>query len=258
MKKLLALFLVFFVFTSISIEDVNAQDDVPKTKFIVWEVKVTPAQTSKLLEAVKFQHEFLKEQNYPYTGFVNYTNDGLFYYSTPFTHFSEIDEMDALDKKLWKDYPEKQKEIWDKFDGNFKSVGGIILELQPEISQLIPPPSDGQADTHFRFFEKFVIKNGKMMEFTEIAKRYKALREKHGITSPYHIYYPKFGPDMSMVYMIEDMGNNPAEHYQLNDEKWKIFGEEGKKLMADFIAVVDKVESHLGTFNNSASYIPSK
>ena len=258
MKKILMAFLSLVLLAPFTIKPSIAQDAVPKTKFLVWEVKVTPSQHSNLLEAVKFQHEFLKEQDYPYTGYVNYTSDGLFYYSTPFQQFSQIDEMNAMDEKLWKDFPEKQQEIWSKFEGNFKSVGSIIIELQPEISIVRPEDSDYEVDMHFRFFEKFTLKNGKLMEFTAIAKRYKALREKHGFTQPYHIYYPKFGPNMSTIYLIDDMGSSPAEHFSMNDEKWLKFGEEGKKLMEDFIQIVDEIETHTGTFDISASYIPDK
>ena len=258
MKKILLCFLTLVLLSPFAIKPTSAQEAVPKTKFLVWEVKVTPSQHENLLEAVKFQHKFLKEQDYPYTGYVNYTNDGLFYYSTPFQEFAQIDEMNAVDQKLWKDFPEKQKEIWDKFEGNFKSVGSIILELQPEISQLRPMDSEYTIDSHFRFFEKFTLKQGKMMEFTAIAKRYKALREKHGYDQPYHIYYPQFGPNMSTVYLIEDMGDSAAEHYRMNEEKWNKFGEEGQKLMEDFVKIVDEIETHNGTFDISASYIPNK
>ena len=164
MKRIFVTFLILILIAPFTIKLTSAQNDVPKTKFLVWEVKVTPSQHSNLLEAVKFQHDFLKEQDYPYTGYVNYTSDGLFYYSTPFMQFSEIDEMNEVDEKLWKDFPEKQKEIWSKFEGNFKSVGSIIMELQPEISKLRPDDSEYTVDKHFRFFEKFTLKNGKLME----------------------------------------------------------------------------------------------
>ena len=60
------------------------------------------------------------------------------------------------------------------------------------------------------------------------------------------------------VYLIDDMGSSPAEHYRINEEKWKKFGEEGQKLMQDFGNIVDEIETHNGTFDISASYIPNK
>ena len=256
MKKLLALFLIFFLI--ISIENVSAQDDVPKTKFIVWEVQLSPTQLDNMVDALTFQHEFLKEQNYPYAGYVNYTSDGYLWYSTPFQKFAQIDEMNELDETLWEEHPEKQKEIWAKFDGNFKSIGSFILELQPDISLLPTQSSESAEGKQFRFFEKLHIKNGKQMEFMEIAKRYKALYEKHDIEGSYYMYYPQFGPEMSIVYVINDMGSSPAEHYSMNGEKWEKFGEEGKQLWEDFKPIVEKIETHLGTIDNDASYIPAE
>ena len=255
MKKLYLGLLILCLIVLNSVP-VSAQENAPKTKFMVWEVTVTPEQHGKLLEAVKFQHEFLKEVDYPYLGYVNYTNDGVWWYATPFQKYAELDEMDALDAKLWEEHPEKQKEIWAKFDGNFKSVAGQVFELQPEISNMQPPSE--QSGTMFRFFERIYIKNGKLMEFTEIAKRYKALREKHGITDSYGIYYPRVYSDMSMVFMIDAMGENASEHYSLNSKKWEKFGEEGQKLWEDFAPMVEKIETHIGTFDADASYIPNK
>jgi hypothetical protein len=240
-----------------ALENVYAQDDVPKTKFIVWEVQVNPSQLDGILEAFEFQNEFLKEQNYPYAGHVNYSNDGLLWYSTPFMNYSEIDEMNAVDEKLSEKHPEKQKEIWEKFSGNYKSVGSFILELQPDISVMpsSAAPTEGKA---FRFFDKLHIKSGKMMEFKDIAKRYKALYEKFEIQGSYYMYYPQFGPDMSVVYLIDDMGESAAQHYSMNDDKWKQFGEEGMKLWEDFKPMVEKIETHIGTVNYDASFFPAK
>ncbi len=257
MKKLLAGFLILFLLSFISTHKMYAQNDEQKTRFVVWEVKVTPSQNDKLIEAVSFQHDFLKEQNYPYAGYVQYTNDGYFWYSTPFQKFAEIDEMNALDEKLWKEHPEKQKEIWEKFKGNFKSIGGLILELQPEISSLIPQSSEPPTGKQFRFFEKIYLKNGMNMEFTEIAKRYKALREKHGIKDPYYFYYPQFASDMSVVYLVDYMGEDAAEHYSLNAEKWEKFGEEGMKLWEDFKPILERIETHIGTVDYDVSYFPN-
>jgi hypothetical protein len=54
------------------------------------------------------------------------------------------------------------------------------------------------------------------------------------------------------------MGNNAAEHFALNDEQWKKFGEDGQKLWQDVVKVVSKMETHLGQINYDLMYVPAK
>ena len=187
MRKLFSGIFVL-VFLAVLANFANAQEDAPKPKYMVWEVKVSPAQLDKTLEAIKFQHDFLKSENYPYAGFVQYTNDGLLYYSTPFMQYAEIDEMNATDKTLWEENPEKGKEVREKFE---------------------------------------------------------------------YTFYPEFGPNMSIVYFIDELGDNPADHYKKSDEMWAKFGEEGKQLWEDVKPLIDKMESHIGWADYDMSYFPS-
>ena len=257
MKKLFAVLLILSV-TAIAYNNASAQDDAPKPQYMVWEVKVNPVQMDKLIDAIKTQHAFLKEQNYPYDGFVQYTNDGYFWYSSAFQSFADIDKMDAVDKKLWEENAEKSKEIQEKFKGAYTSVGSIILELQPELSILPPQSAEIPTGMKYRLFEKFYIKQDKSKEFFELTKKYKALREKHGYTEAFYAFYPKFGPDMSTVYFIDEMGDSAADHYAKSDKKWEKFGEEGMKLWEDLKPLVEKIEVHNGWADYNASYYPSK
>jgi hypothetical protein len=256
MKKFIAGILILF-FIVLMTPQIGAQDDAPKPKYMVWQVKVTPAQLAKTLEAIKFQHTFLKQQNYPYAGFVQYTNDGYLYYSTAFQDYADIDKMNAVDKKLWADNPEKSKEIQKEFEGTYKSVGSIILELQPELSIMAPESDVAPTGRQFRFFQRFYIKQGKGKEFAELTKKYKALRQKHGVTDGFYTFYPSFGPDMSIVYFIDEMGNNAAEHYAQSDKTWEMFGEEGKELWESVLPLLEKTESHIGSADYDFMYIPS-
>lgn len=257
MKKLFTGIFIL-VFLAVSASFTSAQDDAPKAKYMVWEVKLSPVQLDKTLEAIKFQHDFLKSENYPYAGFVQYTNDGILYYSNSFLEYSEIDKMNATDKALWEGNPEKGKEVREKFKDSYKTVGSIILVMEPEMSVLPPQSAIPTTGKQFRLFEKFYIKQGKGEEFAELTKKYKALREKHGITEPFYTFYPEFGPDMSIVYFIDEMGDNPADHYKKSDQKWEKFGEEGKQLWEDVKPLIEKMESHMGWADYDISYTPSK
>jgi len=257
MKKVLSGFMILFLMAFLVTKS-NAQEDAPKPKYMVWEVQVTPAQLGQTLEAIKYQHAFLKEQNYPFAGHVQYTNDGYLWYSTAFQDYADIDKINAVDKKLWEANAEKSKEIQEKFKGTYKSVGSVILELQPELSILAPVSAEMPTGQKFRLFQKFYIKQGKGKEFADLTKQYKALREKHGITASFYTFYPTFGPDMSVVYFIDEMGDNAADHYMQSDKKWEMFGEEGQKLWQDVMPLLEKTESHMGWADYDAMYIPSE
>jgi len=164
--------------------------------------------------------------------------------------------MNALDDEMWESNQEKSKEIQEKFKDAYLSVGSIILELQPELSIWAPESSEAPSGTKFRHFERFHVKQGKWKEFSEVAKKYVALRKKHGITDAFYTFIPEFGPDMSIVYMVNEMGDSAANHYTKNDKKWETFGEEGKQLWEDLKPLINKMESNLGWANYNLSYFP--
>ena len=255
MKKIFTGFVVLILAAAFS-NNVYAQDDTPKPKFMVWEVKVNPVQLDQLLDAIDTQNKYLKEMNYPFQGFVQYTNDGYLWYSSAFQNYSDIDKMDAADKKIWSSDSEEVKEIQKKFDGAFSSVAGKILELQPELSVMSPDQNVTPTGTKFRYFEKFYLKQGKKKEFEDALKKYIALREKHGYTSPMYTLYPSFDNNLSVVYFIDELGDNVVDFYTKNEEKWQKFGDDGAQLWEEVKPLVEKIESHTGTADFDRSYFP--
>ena len=255
MKKKITGF-VILIFALTFFTNVQAQEDTPKPKYMVWEVNVTPVQLDQLLDAIETQHEFLKEMNYPFQGFVQYTNDGYFWYSSAFQNYADIDKMDAADKRTWSSDSEKVKEIQKKFDGAFSKIGGIIMELQPELSILPPEQNVARTGTQFRYFEKFYIKQGKKKEFEEVTKKYVALRKEHGFTTPMYTLYPTFDKDLSVVYFIDELGENAVDFYTKNAKIWQELGDVGAQLWEEVKPLIEKVESHLGTADFDRSYFP--
>ena len=255
MKKIFTIFFTLILTFTIVINSI-AQEDLPKPKYLVWEVKVNPVQLDKLLDAIETQHKFLKEMDYPYAGFVQYTNDGYFWYSTAIKDYADIDKMDAVDKELWSSNSEKTEEIQKKFEGAYSSIGSFILELQPELSILPSKQVDEPSGKRFRYFEKFYLKNGKRKAFEEASKKYVALCKKHGYTAPLYTFYPTFDKDLSVVYFIDELGDNAVDFYTKNKEKWEKFGEEGGQLWEEVKPLIERIESHLGTVDLDISYFP--
>ena len=233
-----------------------AQENTPKPKFMVWEVMVNPMQMDKLMDAIQFQHQYLKEQNYPFEGFVQYTNDGYFWYSTGFQNYSDIDKMNAADEKLWSSNDKKLEEIQKKFEGAYNSIGSFILELQPELSIMPPQQDAAPTGTKFRYFETFYLKQGKQQEIEEAIKKYIALRKKYGYDAAMYTLYPRFDDNLSVLYFIDELGNNAADYYTKNQEKWAKFGEEGEQLWDEVKPLLERIESHSGWANYDVSYFP--
>ncbi|WP_347841237.1 hypothetical protein [uncultured Draconibacterium sp.] len=256
MKRLFGVILIFSILL-LSNHHLNAQESAPKTKYMVWEIKVTPVQLESLLAALKSQNEFLKEQNYPFPNITQYTSDGYLWYSVPFTNYADIDKIEAASQKLWKENSDKSKELQEQFKDAFSAIGGLILEAQPELSILPGESSVTPKGKKFRFFEKFYIKYGKEKEFEELIKRYVAMRKNHDIQDAFYTLYPAFAPDMNVVYFIDETGNNAAEHYTQNEKHWQMFGEEGEQLWEDVKHLVSKIETHLGTIDYEVSYFPA-
>lgn len=255
MKKIFTgFFMIVFAFAFLN--NVYAQNETPKPKYMVWEVTVNPVQLDQLLDAIEIQHEYLKEVNYPFQGFVQYTNDGYFWYSSAFENYADIDKMEAADKKVWSSESEKVKEIQKNFEGSFSSIAGIILELQPELSIIAPSSDVIPSGTKFRHFEKLYLKQGTRAEFEAALKKYLALREKHGYTANMYTLYPTFDKNLSVVYFVDELGDNAVDFYTKNDEKWKKFGDEGAQLWEEIKPLVERIESHTGIANYDKSYFP--
>ena len=233
-----------------------SQENV-KTKFMIWEVQLSPLQLENAKKAITAENAFYKDHNYPNMSVTQYTNDGYLWYAVPFKDYADLDKMQAASQKLWKDNPEKSKEIGKLFDVSYTKVGKIILESQPELTIQAEQANGPQTGSQFRVFEKFYIKPGMNEKFEGLVKKYVELRKKSGNTSGFYTYYPAFAPDMNVVYFVDYSGSNPSDHFKLNDEQWQKFGDEGQKLWQDVVQVVDKMETHLGQIDFDLMYVPA-
>ncbi len=255
MKKIFTLFIIVFLLHSVQ---PGYAQEMEKTKYMIWEVQVSPQQLQNLTKAISTQNKFFQEKGYPYTNISQYTNDGYLWYSVPFKNYADMDEMENSMPKIWMENQEKMREIGKMFEVSYTTVGRIILESQPELSIQGPQPEGTPTGSRFRFFEKFYLKPGAGEKFEELTKKYVELRKKHGIEHGFYTFYPVFAQDMDAVYFIDDTGDSPAEHYALNEEQWKKFGEEGEKLWQEVMPLVKKIETHLGQINYDLMYVPSE
>lgn len=255
MKKLFtAALLLSFVFL---LKTTSAQDDAPKPKYIVWEAQVEIAQKDKLLSALDAVHSYMKELDYPYPELIQHA-EGYIWASAPIESMADIDKMREADDKFWGADPKKSEELGKMFEDAYSKVGGMVIELQPELSILPAEQSTQTSGQRFRLFEKFHVKNGKGREFSELVKKYCELRKKHGFNQPFYTFHPMLAGDMSVVYFISEMGNSPAENFTINDEFWTKAGEEGMELWNDVKETVSTMEQYFGVIDFDNSYFPEE
>ncbi|WP_163323542.1 hypothetical protein [Draconibacterium mangrovi] len=257
MKTIYTGLLVLLIFTLTNFS-LSAQENPSKTKYMVWEAQVNPIQQEKLIHAIASQNAFLKEQNYPFASITQYTNEGYLWYSVPFTNYADIDKIEAMSERLWKEHTEKSKELQMLFDDAFNSIGAFILEYQPELSIRSAERNIPANGKKFRFYEKFYIKFGKEKEFEELVKRYKEMRETNGFKDDFLTLYPAFAPEMNVVYFIDETGSNAAEHFSDIEKHWEIFGQEGEELWKDVKQVIEKIETRTGLIDYDVSYFPEE
>ena len=177
----------------------SEESDEVKTKFMVRELQLTPAQLEFTLDAIRAQNNFFRETNFPYSNFTQYTDGGLLWYSVEFTNYADIDQIIATVDRLWKDNPEVSKELQLEFEGAYKSVGKMVLEHQPQLS--FPPraPFEVTSEKQYRFIEKCYLKRGKKEVFEDVMKKYIKLRKRLKIQDSFYTLYPSFGADLSVV-----------------------------------------------------------
>lgn len=255
MKRLFTV-LVTLAFVSVYVGNVQAQEDTPKPKYIVWEAKVEIAQMDKLLSALDAVHDHMNELDYPYEELIQYANDGYVWASTQIENMADVDKIREADRNFWESDPKKSEELGKMFDDSYIKVGGMVIELQPELSIMPSEQNMQNSGKRFRLFEKFYVKSGKGMAFSETIKKYCKLRKEHGFNQPLYTFHPLLASDMSVVYFISEMGNSPAENYTINDEFWTKAGEDGMDLWNEVKQNVSRMEQYFGVIDFDHSYFP--
>lgn len=257
MDKLLN-WLFVLAFASLMVTHAHAQETEKKTRYMVWEVKLTsPDQLILTIEAIKAQNDLFREIKYPYANSTQYTSEGFLWYSVRFSDYADIDTIIAITEQLWKGNPELADTFQLKFEGAFSSVSRMVFEHHPELSFPSTMPPDITEGKQFRFFEICYVKEGKKEVFEELIKKYIKLRKRHRYKDAFYTMYPTFGSDMSVVYFIDEMGNNPTEHYSMNADAWNKFGKKGQLLWYEMTQVLDKVETHIGQVDWDLMYSPT-
>ena len=255
MSKFITLFIVF-TFNLIFTIQSNAQYFQNQPFHMVWEFELNPTQLNKIIQVIKTQNEFYKQKKYPFSNFTYYTQDGYLWYTVTFSNYSDIDAIQEIQRELWRDNPKQMQEFQEMFEGTYKSMGRKILVEQPELSVLPESYSTLTTGNQFRFIEKYYIKHGKEELFDSLIRQYAALRKRNRIKGNYYTYYPSFGPNLSVAYCIDEMGNSPSEYYSLKEKAWEKIGAEGQKLKQDLMQVVERIETHVGQADYDLTYIP--
>jgi hypothetical protein len=255
MKKLFTCILLLSI--ALLVKTTAAQEDAPKPKYLVWEVKVEIAQMEKLLSALDAVHSYMEELDHPYPELIQHA-EGHVWASAEIESMADLDKMKEADEKFWATDQKKSEELGKMFEDAYYKVGGMVIELQPELSIMPTEPSTQNSGTRFRLFEKFYVKNGKGKEFSELVKKYCELRKKHGYNQPLFTFYPVLASDMSVVYFISEMGNSPAENFTINDEFWKDAGDEGMELWNGVKENVSTMEQFFGVVDFNHSYFPEE
>ena len=68
----------------------NAQEN-EKTRYMIWEVQVSPEQLQNAIKAIGSENAFFKEKGVSGTNFTNYTNDGYLWYAVPFYKYADLE-----------------------------------------------------------------------------------------------------------------------------------------------------------------------
>ncbi|WP_167609224.1 hypothetical protein [Maribellus sediminis] len=253
MKKLFTgILLLTFAFL---VKITTAQEDAPKPRYIVWEAKVEIAQMEKLLSALDAVHDYMKELDYPYPELIQHA-EGHVWASAPIESMADLDKMREADDKVWGANQKKSEELGKMFEDSYTKVGGMVLELQPELSIMPEEQSTQTTGQRFRLYEKFYVKNGKGKEFSDLVKKYCELRKKLGYNQPFYTFHPMLAGDMSVVYFISEMGNSPAENLKMNDEFWAKAGDEGAELFNVLKETVSSMDQYFGVIDFDNSYFP--
>ncbi len=245
---------IFLLLSTFAVQSSYAQDS-DNQLILVHHEKVKPKDYKAYMEvSKKFVQDFKSHAVSDVSWWAGYQNDYNFVWVVP------IDNMAQLDKSMWTEAKRKMGE--DKFKALMAESSPYIVETKEEIYELqsdlgyTHQSRKGLKDKHYRKWT--TMKFGAETTHSTIsalAKEWKELYAKHNVEFEYRVYLPVIGPNGNTVVLM-DMAKNAADLAAMEAKANETLGEEGDKLWAKTVALIDEIEVKTGSMLPELFYFP--
>ena len=249
-------FLSFLLLSFICAGAITAQEDSAEPlTFLVHEDVVYPYMAEQYENTIKEFKEMLTSSNVDEMSF-NTAQIEYFTYSylTPVTNFEGLASYIASGESMMEKVgAEKFANVMKGFEGCYSSHKNYLLNLRNDLSYIEKQGLDPEEGLNFRHLDFFHVIPGKMEEFTEVLKEWKALYEANGIEQGYRVYFGGMGLDLPLVLMVSP-SKNRAQWAMESDEQDEIIGEDYTAMINKTMALVWKFEHKNGMMRPDISY----
>ena len=146
--------------------------------------------------------------------------------------------------------------LLDKADACVESTAMIHSVFREDLSYTPEYPSLTEEDINFAEYEFLYTFPDKKDEFQEIAKEWKALYTRKGITTGWHVYEQITGDDLP-VYLIAKVARSEVDYHTTQAAIREQLGEDAKALGERSSKLIRKIETRSGHPRPDLSY-PTK
>ena len=175
-------------------------------------------------------------------------------YLTPVNNFEGLASYIASGESMMEKVgAEKFAGVMKNFDGCYSSHKNYLLNLRNDLSYKEKQGLDPEEGINFRHIDYFHVLPGKVEEFTEVLKEWKALYEANGIKQGYRVYFGGMGLDLPLVVMVSP-SKNRVQWATESDEQDEILGEAYNSMIKKTMALVWKFEHKNGMMRRDLSY----
>jgi hypothetical protein len=254
--KISYLFLSFLLLSFIFAVSITAQESSTEpVMFLVHEDVVYPYMAEQYENTIKEFKELLTSSNVDEMSFNTVQIEYFtFSYLTPVTNFEGLaGYMASGESMMEKVGAEKFAGVMKNFDGCYSSHRNYLLNLRNDLSYIEMQGLDPEEGLNFRHIDYFHVIPGKMEEFTEVLKEWKALYEAKGIEQGYRIYFGGMGLDMPLVLQVSP-SKSRVQWAMESDKQDEILGEDWSRMMKKTMALVWKFEHKNGMMRPDLSY----
>jgi len=154
--------------------------------------------------------------------------------------------IESIGKDRW-------EALADKADACVESRAMIHSVYREDLSYTPKNPSLEEEDIDFVQYEFLYTFPDKEDEFEEIAKEWKALYTRKGITTGWHVYERITGDDLP-VYVVAEGARSAADYHTTSAAVKEQLGDAGQALGEKSSKLIRKVESKVGYARPDLSY----
>ena len=258
MRRLILTLVCAQLLIAIGSQTALGQDEASKEQlFHAFEHVVKPSMVTQYEAKRKEWVSQLKKHSIAATPFVVLSSEDFHYVSLmAVKDFAGVEELEWG----WEELKEKmgEEEFGTMIEGRadaFETHRFYFVTLMYEHSYTSNNPEESKAGMNFRNWEFYHLRPWTGRKWLDIAEKLVALYQEKNVPTSFRTYLETYGGAVPL-HIITRTAKSAADFYEQQSKDEKLLGEEGEKLMQEFMAITRRFERKNGAFRPELSYAP--